>query len=69
MVSYTFRREDNCNLQSCFISINDIILKVQSQVGDEFEVDASCDSAFMVPDMDCVGEAIRKAYWWIDLSQ
>ena len=31
-------------------------------MGDEIEENASCDSAYMMGAMDCVGAAIRKPY-------
>ena len=64
---YKIRRHGNKKLPSCIININDISVKVRSQVGDVVEADASCDSAFMVPAMDRVGKSIQKAYWWIDM--
>lgn len=31
-------------------------------------MDVGCDSVFMVPGMDCVGKAIKKTNWWINIS-
>lgn len=36
---YKIRRHDNKNLTSCIININDIVVKVRLQIGDEVEED------------------------------
>jgi hypothetical protein len=33
--------------------------------GDEIKEDVSCDSEFMLRVMDRVGEALRKAFYWV----
>ena len=57
------RIENDSNLPNRNIVIDDITVQVRYRLGDEIEEDASCDSAFMIPAMDRVGEAIRKAYY------
>ena len=41
------RRNDESNLPSDFILLNDINVKVRYKVGDEVEEDCSCDSMYM----------------------
>ena len=62
------RRNDNSALPNSDISIDDLKVQIRYILDDEIEVDASCDSEFMIPAMDRVGLAIRKAYHWIPAS-
>lgn len=44
------------------------MVNVRSLIGDKVEEDASCNSVFMVPAMNYVGQAIPNAYLWIDIN-
>lgn len=53
------------NLPNSNLKIEKIKVQVRYRIGDEIEEDASCDSAYMIPAIDCVGSASRKSYHWI----
>ena len=67
--SLKIRRQDQSNLPSEFILLNDINVKVRYRFGDEVEEDASCDSEYMLSAMNRVGAAIRNSYHWIPISK
>lgn len=62
-------RQDNINSPSCNFGLEDVMLKVCSQIGDEVEEDALCHLVFMAPLIDRVGFAIRNVYWWVSQSE
>ena len=47
------------------MTLDDITLQVHYKQGDEIKEDVSCDSEFMLGVMDRVGEALRKAFYWV----
>lgn len=51
------------------MTLNDIKVHIRYKLGDEIDDDASCDSEFMIPAMDRVGQAIRKAYHWVSPTE
>ena len=63
------RRQDDVNLPSEFLLLDYVNVKVRYRVGDEVEEDASCDSNYILSAVNHLGEAIRKAYHWIHISQ
>ena len=63
------RYESDSNLPSRTVIISDINVCVWNQIGDEVEEDTNCDSSYMIPAMDHVGKAIRKAYHWVPIEQ
>ena len=41
---------------------------MRKEIGDEVEVDCSCDSEYMLHAIDQVGKAIQNAYHWIAME-
>ena len=63
--SRTRRNSQDNTVQAIPVTLNDITLQVRNKQGDEIEDDVSCDSEFMLGVMDRVGEALRKAFYWV----
>ena len=57
--------ENDKNIPARTVLLSDIKLHVRKEIGDEMQVDYSCDSWYMLKAMECVGKAIRAAYHWI----
>lgn len=65
LINYkSIRREDKFNLPTLSLLLSGINVKVRYQRSGEVKEDIFCDSAFMIPVMDWVREAIREAYFW-----
>ena len=60
------RTIDDSHLPSSNLKIEDIKVQVRHRIGDEIEEDVSCDSTYILSAMDRVGQAIRKAYYWME---
>lgn len=60
---------NDSNLPSSNLKIEEIKVQVQYRIGDEIKEDASCDSAYIIPAMECVGLANRQAYHWMALTE
>ena len=63
------RDKDDKNVPERNVILSDVHLQVRNFVGDAVEDDCSCDSAYMMGAMKRVGEAIRKKFEWIPMSQ
>jgi hypothetical protein len=63
--SRTRRNSQDNTIQAIPVTLDDITLQVGYKQGDEIEEDVSCDSGFMLGVMDRVGEALRKAFYWV----
>ena len=62
----TRRREDGTR---CAVKLCDLHVGVRHQDGDLSTVDVSCNSTHMLEVMPRIGEAIRKAYFWVPKEQ
>ena len=60
------RTEKNKTLPPRKVTIDDICVRMRHQIGDCVEDDCSCDSQFMLSVTDEVGNAIRRAFHWLD---
>lgn len=69
VASLKIKRQDDLTSPSKLLLLNNINVNIWYKIGDEIEVDASCDSGYMLSAMNRVGEAIRKSYQWIPISQ
>lgn len=52
------RKEDESNLPSLSLFMSKINVRVCYEIGDEVEEDTICDSKYMIPVMDRVGQSI-----------
>ena len=62
------RINDDKNVPPRYVKMSDIKLRVRKEIGDEIQVDCSCDSDYMLRAMDRVGAAIRSAYHWVSME-
>ena len=63
------RDNDDKNVPERSVLLSDLEVQVRNFVGDTVEDDCSCDSEYMMGAMKRVGEAIRKRFDWIPMSQ
>jgi hypothetical protein len=61
---YKGRTSPNGNADD-LVPLDKVELYLMRKRGDEYEKDCSCDSSFMMDNMDGIGAAIRQKFWWV----
>jgi hypothetical protein len=51
------------------VTLDDITLQVHYKQGDEIGEDISCDSEFMLGEMDRVDETLQKVFYWVHQNE
>ena len=69
LVGKKIRKQNESAIPAVDVTFDDIQLKVRVNVGDKYERDCSCDSAYMKRVMGDIGHALRQKFHWAPEQQ